>query len=86
MTISVGIDRNNSLLARAHLKMRVYCRLNGVNAPNSPKQISPTKIKFQRMLLSTPSGRQYSANKNTIAKAEIPMFNRLERFSVIPVL
>ena len=39
--------------------------------PNSPKQIIDTKMRFQNMLLSTPKGRQYSANKNIIAKAEI---------------
>ena len=48
---------------------------------NNPEHISPTNNRFQKILLSTPSGRQNSANKKTTAKAEINMFMILARLS-----
>src|SRR5690606_8327058 len=51
------------------------------NIPNSPKQISPTNNRFQKMLLSTPSGRQNSASKKTTASAEINILMVLARLS-----
>ena len=52
-----------------------------VKKPSSPKHISETKIRFQKILLSRPSGLQYSAKTKTIAKAEIMILIRLARSS-----
>ena len=45
--------------------------MNNEKTPNKPKQITLTKMRFQKMLLSTPNGLQYSAKRNTIADTEI---------------
>ena len=37
--------------------------MNNEKTPNKPKQMIQTKMRFQKMLLSTPNGLQYSANK-----------------------
>ena len=50
--------------------------------PNKPKHITLTKMRFHKILLSTPNGRQYSANRNTIADAEIMILIRLVCLSV----
>ena len=34
--------------------------MNNEKTPNNPKQITLTKMRFQKMLLSTPNGLQYS--------------------------
>ena len=48
---------------------------------NNPKQITLTKMRFQKMLLSTPNGLQYSAKRNTIAVTEMIILTRFTRFS-----
>ena len=45
--------------------------MNNEKIPNKPKQIIATNMRFQKILLLTPNGLQYSANKNTIAEAEM---------------
>ena len=56
--------------------------MNNEKTPNKPKQIILTKMRFQKILLSTPNGLQYSANKNTIAATEMIILIRLACFSV----
>ena len=57
--------------------------MNNPNTPNKPKQIIATKMRFKKMLLFTPNGRQYSANKNTIAEAEMMMLAKFACLSEI---
>ena len=57
--------------------------MNNENTPNKPKQIIATKMRFKKKLSVTPKGRQYSANKNTIAEAEIMMLVRFACLSKI---
>ena len=45
--------------------------MNSEKTPNKPKHITLTKMRFQKILLSTPKGLQYYANRNTIATTEI---------------
>ena len=53
-----------------------------MNTAKSPKQISDTKIKFHKIFLSKPKGRQYSASRKMMTKTEITILIRFARFSV----
>ena len=57
--------------------------MNNEKTPNKPKQIILTKIRFQKILLSTPNGLQYSANRITIAETEIIILTRFAFFLFI---
>lgn len=57
--------------------------MNNANTPNNPKQIIATKMRFKKILSFAPNGRQYSANKNTIAEAEMIMLVKFACLSEI---
>ena len=74
--IKVGMLKNNILLFKAQFKILTYDFLNSVNIPSKPKQITPTKIRFVKIELSTPNGLQYTLKTAIIVNEVIIIFTR----------
>jgi len=61
--------------------MLTYDFLKSIKMPNSPKQITATKIRLLKMEWSTPKGLQYTLSNNIIVIADDPIFMRFDFYS-----